>query len=192
MLIGGFFLLPKLDIEGLDFVAQNGWAIGLVIGGVLIICKTIRGRNFCHRNPEEFRVEMERRREWHKERHSRKRENHRNESGYIERNCIFCGNKEKLDIKNFKGGEINSIFGGIELDLSDAELAEGVHHLELNSIFGGIVLYVPIEWNIEIRQDQVFGQFVDKRPKPGFEVDENSLLILEASSIFGGGEIKCR
>jgi len=33
---------------------------------------------------------------------------------------------------------------------------------------------------------------VDNRPKPGFEVDENRVLIIVANAVFGGGEIKCR
>ena len=46
MLIGGFFLIPKLHIEDLNFVVNNGWAIGLIIGRVLIICRTIWGKHF--------------------------------------------------------------------------------------------------------------------------------------------------
>lgn len=198
ILAGGFFLLPKLDIAGLGFIAQNGWPIALIVIGICILFKVLFHRNFgCHphtpfhddpENYGKFQRKIERRKEWH----SRKWKSRKNESGYIDRNCIFSGCKEKMDIKDFKGGEINSVFGGAELDFSDAQLAEGIHHLEINSVFGGIILYVPIDWNIEIRQNQVFGQFVDNRPKPGFEINENSTLIIEASSIFGGGEIKCK
>jgi predicted membrane protein len=116
----------------------------------------------------------------------------KNESGYIDRNYVFGGSKEKIDYTGFKGGEVNCVFGGIELNLSDSRLAEGIHTLELNTIFGGIVLFVPLDWNIEIRQTQVFGNFVDNRPKPGFEISENSTLILQVASVFGGGEIKCK
>jgi len=43
-----------------------------------------------------------------------------------------------------------------------------------------------------VRQTQVFGQFVDNRPKPDFEIDEKRTLIIEANAVFGGGEIKCK
>ena len=191
ILIGGVFLLPKLEkleIEGLDFMVRNGWAIGLMVGGVLIICKTLFGKHFFHRNSEEFHTCME----WHNKHQSYKRRNSGNEREHIDLNCVFGGGKEQLKIKNFKGGEINCVFGGIELDLTDSELAEGVHTLEINSVFGGCVLYLPIAWNIEIQSTRVFGQFVDNRPKPGFEVDEKSKLFIEANAVFGGGEIKCR
>jgi predicted membrane protein len=64
--------------------------------------------------------------------------------------------------------------------------------LELNSVFGGMVLFVPVDWNIEMRTTHVFGDFVDNRPKPAFEVDEKRTLIIEASAVFGGGEIRCK
>ena len=190
VLLGGFFLLPKLDIPGLDFVRQNVWAIILTLAGIVILCKLLFFRNCfwsnarCHthfssgnKSDDNWKVYSS---------------NETYKSGYIDRNCVFGGDKEKWDVKNFKGGEVNSVFGGIELDLSMAQLAEGVHHLELNSVFGGIVLYVPVDWKIEINKTQVFGAFTDNRPKPNFEVDENRVLIIEANAVFGGGEIKCK
>jgi predicted membrane protein len=191
LLVGGFFLLPKLNIERLEFITQNGWAIGLVIIGVLVVYRAIFGKRFLYRSSDGICVITTDTKHGRGNR-SRCCGSHGNESGYIDRNCVFSGGKEKMDIKNFKGGEINSVFGGIELDLSDSQLAEGTHRLELNSVFLGIVLFVPLEWNIEIQQTQVFGNFVDNRPKRGFEVDEKRTLIIEANAVFGGGEIKCK
>ncbi|MDR3188852.1 MAG: LiaF-related protein [Prevotellaceae bacterium] len=113
-------------------------------------------------------------------------------SGYLEYHTVVGRAHEKVNIKDFKGGEINCVFGGVELDFSDAQLAEGVHTLEINSIFGGVVLYFPIDWCVEVRQSQVFGHFGDNRPKLTFEVDEKRMLILEVTSVFGGGEIKLK
>ena len=189
MLVGGFFLLSKLNIEGFQFVTQNGWAIGLFVVGIFVIGQAIRrDKHLFHWHTEWVKEDKG----WHKGCHSHGRKRHKDESGYIDRNCVFGGSKEKWDIKNFRGGDVNSVFGGIELDLSDAQLAEGINYLELNSVFGGIVLYVPIDWNIEIQKSQVFGSFVDNRPKPGFEIDEKRLLIIEVNAVFGGGEIKCK
>jgi len=184
MLIGGFFLLPKLNIEGLEFISQNGWAILWIVVGLLVICGTIwRKRRWKWSN-----VDIKMNKKWH----SKNWSNYEKESGFIDYNTVFSGNFVKCDSKNFKGGEVNGVFGGIELDLSEAQLAEGLNYLELNSVFGGVVLYVPIEWKIEIRQTQVFGQFIDNRPKPNIDIDENRVLIIEANSVFGGGEIKCK
>jgi predicted membrane protein len=184
LLVGGFFLLPRLNIERLDFITQNGWAIGLILVGVIVLFRAVFGRHFLWRT------------EWHcpeKKWDSFGWKNHKDESGRIDYNCVFTGGKKNLDTKNFRGGEINNVFGGLELDLTDAQMPEGVHFLEINSVFGGVVLYVPVEWKVEIRQSsQVFGSFVDNRPKPSFEVDEKRTLIIEANAVFGGGEIKCK
>ena len=177
ILVGGFFLLPKLNIEGLEFITQNGWAIVFMVVGIFVICSSIWSRNWW---------------KWPKSYHSSDWQIHNGESGQIDSNFVFSGAKERWDMKNFKGGEINTVFGGAEIDLSEAQLAEGVHHLELNAVFGGIVIYVPIDWNIEIRKTQAFGAFEDKRPKPSFEIDEKRKLIIEANAVFGGGEIKCK
>jgi len=187
ILLGGFFLLPKLDIPSLDIIRQNGWAIILTAAGIGILCKVLFNRKWFQWHTH-FVFAGSAGQEWKQFSSTGKR----HKTGYIERNCVFGGAKEEWDVQNFKGGEVNCVFGGMELDLSKAQLAEGVHHLELNSVFGGIVLYVPIEWNIEINTTHVFGAFVDNRPKPGFEVDENRSLIIEANAIFGGGEIKCK
>ena len=189
MLVGGFFLLPKLDIDGrLEFITQNGWAILLIAAGIFILCKALfRSTNFW--DSVHFHHHSH---HWNRRRGVRFSKNWYAETGFIDRNHVFGGYNEKLDIKDFKGGDINCVFGGVELDLTDSELAEGVHTLELNSVFGGVVLYVPLTWNIEIRQNQFFGSLVDSRPKRGFQVDENRRLIIEANSVFGGGEIKCK
>ncbi|MDR0815201.1 MAG: cell wall-active antibiotics response protein [Bacteroidales bacterium] len=197
--VGGAFLLPKLHIAGLNQVMiGNGWSIGLIVGGILILCKTLFGKRHyhCHADANfgDFHEKMKNHKEWHQ--HTRRRweqkQQRKSEAGFIERNFVFGGASEKINFQDFKGGDINCVFGGVELDLSDAKLAEGVHTLEINTVFGGVSLFIPVEWNIEIQQSQVFGRFVDNRPKPGFEVNEHSRLILEVTSVFGGGEIQCK
>lgn len=192
MLIGGFFLLQKLHLESLAFLTQNAWPIGLVIVGLIIIFHTIWRRSFSQKKSECYEKFHRERKEWRKSRPNGKSGDRNDQTGYIDRNYVFSGDKEKIDTQNFKGGEINCVFGGMELDLTDAQLADGINTLEINTVFGGLVLYVPVDWHIEIRQSHVFGHFADNRPKPGFEIDEKKTLRLQVSAVFGGGEIKCK
>lgn len=206
MLVGGFFLMKKMQLSGFDFLYRNIWAIVLVIAGIMVLCKAFCGRHFCCCSRKDFDDSHSRncsdnhcrhgkhwRKQW-KKHWSRNmyHEEHKNSQGYIERNYIFGGAREKLDTNDFRGGDINCVFGGLELDLSDAKLAEGVHYLEINNVFGGMVLYVPVDWKIEIQQTRFFGNFVDSRPKPTFTVDEKRVLLLEVNAVFGGGEIKVK
>ena len=181
ILIGAIFLLPKLDLPGLRFTQGYGWALIFIVMGFLILCKAIFGKNCCHTHREHNHV--------HHQTHSRWS---RDEAGYIERNYVFGGGKEKIDAPDFKGGEINCVFGGLDLDLSDAQLAEGIHTLEINTVFGGVNIYVPTHWRVEIRQTRVFGSFEDRRNKPYFDVEENKTLVIIISAIFGGGEIRSK
>jgi len=184
MLIGGFFLLPRLNIQGLEFISQNGWAIGLIVVGILVITKAIWSRHLklkctCVWSDNE----------WHS---PRAKNNAKTESGYVVRDCVFANIKETIDAKTFKGGDIDAVFSSIELDLSEAQLAEGVNRLKIDVVFGNIVIYAPVDWNIDIREDTVFGRFVDNRPRPDGAVDLNKVLIISADSVFAGGEIRCK
>ena len=185
ILIGGFFILPKLNIDFFDFSQISVWAVCLIILGIIILWHVFFGKNKYGSRPDNYSQNT-------KVRIKDDFDFKEDEPGYIDRNYIFGGSKERIDYQNFKGGEINCIFGGLELDLSNAQLAEGSNILEINTVFGGVVLYIPGHWKIEIRKNQIFGNFEDKRPLPNFEVSENQLLIIKASSIFGGGEIKCK
>ena len=188
MMVGCFFLLPMLNIPGVAFLTGNIWTILLIFVGLVILFHAIFGQKHFYYHSEKFRKRMEeksrcRSKEWNQ---------HRGEAGYLDLNYVFSGSKEKLSMEVFRGGDINCVFGGVELDFYDCRLAEGISTLELNTVFGGAVLYIPKEWNIEIRANQVLGNFVDNRPKSNFEIDKSRTLIIEASSVFGGGEIKSK
>ncbi|NLH23803.1 MAG: cell wall-active antibiotics response protein, partial [Bacteroidales bacterium] len=89
----------------------------------------------------------------------------------------------------FRGGNIESVFGGVTLDLRKTDLQEGVSYLKVSTVFGGVTLFIPPSWNVEIQSDSVFGNFKDNRPYAA-GVDKNSKLIIKAECVFGGGEIK--
>ena len=186
MLVGGFFLLPKLNIKGLEFISQNGWAIVLIVLGVIVLCKAIWAKRF--RKHYTFFWPKN---EWHTSWYSNAGINYsKTGAGFVKRDCVFGNINEKIDIPNFKGGDIDSVFGNVELDLSNAQLEEGINHLKIDMVFGNIVIYAPVEWNIEIRAESVFGRFVDNRPKPDFDIDRNKVLIISIDSVFGDGEIR--
>ena len=217
MLIGGFFMLLEFS-DSLVFLKGNIWAIIAIIAGLCIMFQPF----FHVRRFDKLRQHAERLKNLSDDqrcllfgRYRRLRHRHQvydrrrferrcrrckgaawqstaADSVRIEYNAVFGGGCDAVSIKNFRGGEINCVFGGAELDFSNAQLAEGVHTLEINSVFGGVVLYIPVDWCVEIRQSQVFGHFCDNRPKPPFEVDEKRTLILEVTSVFGGGEVKVK
>jgi len=108
---------------------------------------------------------------------------------YIDDNS-FLGSMNKVILsKNFKGGEINCVLGGAQVDLSQADI-QGQAILEINQVFGGTKLIVPANWNLKIEIMAVLGGVEDKRTVQATAVDNDKVLILKGNTVFGGIEIK--
>ena len=82
----------------------------------------------------------------------------------------------------FRGGSMLAWFGGIAVDLRQAELAPSAH-LDVHSLFGGIALRVPQEWRVESRVKVLGGGVAvsPRTPDPGAPT-----LTLDGFSAFGG------
>jgi predicted membrane protein len=107
--------------------------------------------------------------------------------------AIFGGVDRRVVTHDFRGGAINAIFGGVELDLSHAEMIQPQAELEVNAIFGGVELRVPDEWRVVSRNQAIFGGYDDKTGTSDLPDNPDSprkTLILTGSVIFGGVEIK--
>jgi predicted membrane protein len=104
---------------------------------------------------------------------------------------IFGGLKKKIISKTFRGGELTTIFGGTELDLTKADVP-GPIELELTQVFGGTKLIVPPHWRIHSDDlVSIFGGLDDKRPMTAdLNLDQTKVLILKGTVIFGGIDIK--
>ena len=90
--------------------------------------------------------------------------------------------------KNFKGGRIESMFGGTELNLMQADFT-GTAVLDFNIAFGGVKLYVPPQWNVKSEVTAILGGVEDKRAITP-QTDSTKVLLLRGSVMFGGLEIK--
>ncbi|NQV01906.1 MAG: hypothetical protein HQ542_04625 [Bacteroidia bacterium] len=167
ILVGGIFIIPKFGI--LPFSIHSlFWPAILIAIGLIILFKGFR-RPFGH---------------W------RNRENLALDDGYINEETIFGGTKQKVTHHSFKGGKISCIFGGAEVDLTNATLAPGEHVLEVSAIFGGTTVIVPSDWKVIVKNSSIMGGFEDKRRIIKENPDSTSVLIIKAEAIFGGGEIQ--
>jgi predicted membrane protein len=101
---------------------------------------------------------------------------------------IFGNVKKLVYSKNFKGGDIVSIFGGAEINLTHADF-NGNIVIEMVQIFGGAKLIVPPHWQIRSEMVAVFGGIEDKRA-PQNKYDEDKVVILNGTTFFGGIEIR--
>lgn len=106
----------------------------------------------------------------------------------IDAAAIFGSVKKNMYSKNFKGGEVVTVFGGSEVNLMHADFT-GEVKLEIVNIFGGTTLYVPAHWQIRSEVAAILGAIEDKRREPS-AVQMDKVLIIEGTVIFGGIDIK--
>jgi predicted membrane protein len=103
--------------------------------------------------------------------------------------AIFGGVKKNIISKNFKGGEVVSVFGGTELNLSQADMQHPVV-LEATQIFGGTTLVIPPHWEVKSEMVAILGGIDDKRPIMPGGYDANKVLIIKGTTLFGGLQLK--
>ncbi|RYY71696.1 MAG: hypothetical protein EOO13_02215 [Chitinophagaceae bacterium] len=107
----------------------------------------------------------------------------------IDSTNIFSGSKKINLSKNFRGGEITNVFGGSELNLSQADI-QGRVELEVTCIFGGTKLIVPADWNIQQEAVAIFGGIDDKRPFHNVQQSPDKILVLKGTVLMGGIDIR--
>ncbi|HEX3082477.1 MAG TPA: DUF5668 domain-containing protein [Candidatus Saccharimonadia bacterium] len=105
----------------------------------------------------------------------------------VNQTAIFSGAKSKVQTKDFKGGQIMSLFGGVELDLRDSDI-KGRASLDVTAIFGGAEIRVPEAWSVVTTGVPIFGGWKDKTVKPGKA--GAPVLEIRGAAIFGGFEVK--
>lgn len=95
---------------------------------------------------------------------------------------------QKLDFskEEFTGCYTSAVFGGIDIDLTNAIIKEDVV-INASAIFGGIDIRVGNEVNIKVNSTSIFGG-VDNKIKNN---DKNKVTIyVNATCLFGGVDIK--
>jgi len=169
IVIGSFFLIPKLDFLHVPgYWHSLFWPAMLILLGLVVI---FGGRR--HRDGAYFG-------------------GHRKQSSnedWLDDVTVFGGGDRIINSQHFQGGKITHIFGGSKIDFTRAQLAPGKNHLEVVMIFGGTKLIVPESWEVKMEVTSVFGGFSDKRIKTMVVSDSDRTLYITGLNVFGGGEI---
>ena len=175
ILVGGIFLIREIYPE---FHFRQAWPIVLIVLGLFILLRPRRGWKFDSSKRTEgtsdqfFSEDID-----------------YSKDDFIDSTSIFGGAKKIVISKNFRGGNIVNIFGGTELDLSQADFT-GTAVLELETIFGGTKLLVPSNWSIKSEAATIFGGIEDKRKMQVITEAPEKTLLIRGTVIFGGIDIK--
>lgn len=105
---------------------------------------------------------------------------------------VFGGLERRMTSQDFQGGEVTTIFGGVELDLSEANMKAEEATLAVTAIFGGIEIRVPPTWQVAFRGAPIFGGIEDKTRTARVQDPTANLktLVITGAVIFGGLELK--
>ncbi|MGH4050796.1 MAG: LiaF transmembrane domain-containing protein [Clostridium sp.] len=163
--IGVFFQIRELNIFSFNLMRFFWPAIIIAIGVSMLFPKTFRKTN------HEFI----------------KREINQD---VVDNLALFSGVKTRNTSKNFSGGNLVAIFGGIDMDLSNASLTNEGANIDITSAFGGINIIVPIDWIVVVKGIPIFGGWSNKTYNKNYVNADAPVLTLHCFVAFGGVDIK--
>ncbi len=105
---------------------------------------------------------------------------------------VIFGNSDRIISTNeFRGGDILSIFGEANIDLTRCQWGEGDREIEVFFLFGGGTLHIPSEWELDLQVIPIFGSFSDKRrQKLEGSGSSSGRIRITGFCIFGDGKIR--
>jgi predicted membrane protein len=171
ILIGGVFLVDKM-IYDID-IHRFFWPVFIIGIGIYMILKPKKKDGF-----------------WEDEALFGSSNSSAGEN-FFDATAIFGGVKKNIISKDFKGGDVTSMFGGSEIVLTQADI-NGTAVIDVTTIFGGSKIIVPSNWTVKSDDlTAILGGFEDKRAiMANANPDPNKVLILRGTVMFGGIELK--
>ena len=101
--------------------------------------------------------------------------------------AVFGGSKRRVETQDFRGGEVVSAFGGVELDLRGAGMTVDQAVIDVSLVCGGLEVRVPESWTVINRAMTIFGGVEDKTARSKLDPSVKSpQLVVTGSVVFGG------
>lgn len=110
-------------------------------------------------------------------------------SDAVKIDAILSGINKRVMTKDLKGAKLTAFMGGIDLDLTQADIA-GVATMQVDVIFGGVKLILPPHWDVRVEVTNIAAGVEDKRLYRQSEIDPDKVLVIKGTVLFGGLEIK--
>jgi hypothetical protein len=174
ILVGTAFLLNEYFFIG-DF-RKHIWPVVIISVGIFFIFRPKRKKSYNTSNIDGTQQYPD-------------EEIPKSSQDFVEATSIFGSTKKNILTKNFRGGDITNIFGGTEINLSQADI-QGIAKLDVTTIFGGAELIVPSHWVIKSEAVTIFGGIEDKRSVTTLTETPDKVLLIEGTILFGGIDIK--
>lgn len=100
--------------------------------------------------------------------------------------ATFAEQNVNKDNEDFRGADVEAIFGGVNLNIKNANLGNETY-IKTTSIFGGIEIIVPSDVNVKVKSTPIFGGVSNKCVN---QKESTKVIYVDAFSLFGGVDIK--
>jgi hypothetical protein len=100
--------------------------------------------------------------------------------------AVMGGYQRSVRTNNFRGGEINALMGGCELDLRECSIKQ-VAEIQVFVVCGGISIRVPPDWLVVLQGNPILGGFDEQTATPP---NHAKRLIVKGYAIMGGVDIR--
>lgn len=101
----------------------------------------------------------------------------------------FSGQNARSISHQFKGGRMSALFGGIEVDLTEAQLADGKADIDIFTLCGGVEVRVPETWAVKVTGLPIMGGWENKTKVP-VDAAKAPTLTIHGTCIMGGVSVK--
>jgi predicted membrane protein len=104
---------------------------------------------------------------------------------------VFGGSEQHINSQHFRGGQLVAVFGGYQLDLTQAEIEGNQAVLDATSVFGGGEIHIPRHWNVAMKGIGIFGGYGDETGKYARDTTKPAkTLVVKGVAMFGGVSVK--
>ena len=165
LVLGVFFQMRNLNIIDFNLMRFFWPAIIIAIGVSMLLPKALKKENH-----EFIKKEID--------------------QDVVDNLALFSGVKSRNNSKTFRGGSLVSIFGGIDMDLSNADLLNDGARIDVTAAFGGVDIIVPPEWTVVVKGIPIFGGWSNKTYSKNYANPDAPVLTLNCFVAFGGVDIK--
>lgn len=168
IMVGLFFLVSRLGYLPSNWFAY-AWPVAIILVGLAILFSSGRPRKQVGA-PRHPAAAMD--------------------TDTIRGRVFFSGINYVVRSNQFRGGDIDVLFGGAQIDLRQAQLAPEGAKLDVSATFGGVEIFVPSTWRIAVNAKPVLGGVDNKTlPLPPTTLS-GPVLEINANATLGGIEIK--
>lgn len=159
--VAGAWQLVALDVVESEEVVQL-WPLLIVVFGLSVLFGQYRARTYAKETADDHPTAL----------------------------AFFGGSEGRSTSKQFHGADFTAVFGGVEFDLRETEIADPPAHVSATAAFGGVELRAPPEWNVRVDVLPLFGGASDERPRPTEGDDHEEVdLVVTGMALFGGVSI---